>query len=160
MVKKTPIPWELKYNYMKGMVTTLFKSVMYEYREKHGAAAALEFYEGVWKRDDRVKNLTTTIKDVFKIEGNDIVAIKKWYDIFLELQGIEGTTLEQSKTLWRNRINKCAWQTDPKDISDWILIFMNIVVKTINPKATVERPKGICAGDPYCEYIYKLEEGT
>lgn len=47
MAKKMPIPWELKYNYMKGMLTTLFKSVMYEFRERYGAAAALEFYEGV-----------------------------------------------------------------------------------------------------------------
>ena len=28
--------------------------------------------------------------------------------------------------------------------------FDNIVVKTINPKTTFERPKGMCAGDPYC----------
>jgi len=158
MAKKMPIPWELKYNYMKGMLTTLFKSVMYEFRERYGAAAALEFYEGVWNRDDRVKNMTTTLKEVFKIEGNDLEAIFNWYNIFWELMGLEGSRLEQSPTLLRFKITKCAWQTDPNDISDWVLIFFNIVVKTINPNVTVERPKGMCAGDPYCEYVYKLEE--
>jgi hypothetical protein len=159
MTKKVAIPLELKYNYMKGMVTTLFKAVMYEYREKHGASAALEFFEGVWKRDDRVKNLTTTLKEVFKIEGKDIEAIQKWFDIFWELMGIDGTTIELTKALLRNRIPMgCEWKTKPKDISDWILIFFDIVVKTINPKMTVERPKGMCAGDSYCEYVYKLEE--
>jgi len=96
MAKKMPIPWELKYNYMKGMLTTLFKSVMYEFRERYGAAAALEFYEGVWNRDDRVKNMTTTLKEVFKIEGNDLEAIFNWYNIFWELMGLEGSRLEQS----------------------------------------------------------------
>ena len=94
MAKKMPIPWELKYNYMKGMLTTLFKSVMYEFREKYGAAAALEFVEGVWKREDRVKNMTTTLKEVFKIEGNDIEAIIKWFEIWRELMGVESTIFE------------------------------------------------------------------
>lgn len=102
--------------------------------------------------------MTTTLKEVFKIEGNDLEAIFNWYNIFWELMGLEGSRLEQSPTLLRFKITKCAWQTDPNDISDWVLIFFNIVVKTINPNVTVERPKGMCAGDPYCEYVYKLEE--
>ncbi|WP_287582849.1 hypothetical protein [Candidatus Borrarchaeum sp.] len=133
---------------------------MFQIREKDGAAGALEFYEKIWKREDRVKNMTTTLKDVFKIEDNDMNAIYKWFVIFNELIGTEGyTQLEQSKTFCRVRVPiGCAWKTDPKDISDWVLIFFNIVVKTINPKATVERPKGMCAGDSYCEYVYKIEE--
>ncbi|WP_287584012.1 hypothetical protein [Candidatus Borrarchaeum sp.] len=159
MAKKMAIPWELKYKYLQGMLTTLFKSVMYEYREKHGAAAALEFIEGVWKREDRVKNMTKTLKDVFKIEGNDIEAIDKWWGIWWELTGMDATRLEQSKKLMKFKIPAgCAWLTKPKDISDWPLIFMNLIVKAINPKAILERVKGLCAGDPYCEYITKIEE--
>ena len=159
MAKKMPIPWELKYNYMKGMLTTLFKSVLYEFREKYGAAAALEFVEGVWKREDRVKNMTTTLKEVFKIEGNDIEAIITLWEIFYELVGVEATWLEVTKTYTRIKITKCPWSTpDPKDISDWEMIFNSIISKVINPKVTVERPKAMCAGDPYCEYIHKLEE--
>ncbi len=45
-----------------------------------------------------------------------------------------------------------------EDISDNSLILLDIIYKTINPKVTVERPKAMCAGDPYCEYVWKLEE--
>lgn len=159
MAKKMPIPWELKYNYMKGMLTTLFKSVVYEFREKYGAVAALEFVEGVWKREDRVKNMTTTLKEVFKIEGNDMEAIGKWFEIWRELMGIESIELERSKKSYSFRNpTGCAWQTDPKDISEWQLNFTNIILQALNPKVTVERPKAMCEGDPYCEYVYKLEE--
>jgi len=159
MAEKVVIPWELKYDFAMRGYAGIFKGFMYEYREKHGAAATLEFYEGVWKRDDRVKNLTLILKDIFKIDGNDIKAIQKWYDIFFVLMGWEYTSLEQSQTLYRVKIPVgCSWKTMYKDVSDWILIWFNIVVKTINPKATVEHPKGMCAGDPYCEYIIKVEE--
>jgi len=159
MTKKVAIPWELKYDYMKGMLTTLFKSVMYEFREKYGGVAALEFYQGVWKRNDRVKNMVTTLKDVFKIEGNDIEAITKWFEIWWELQGVEGIIIERSNTINTVRFPKgCEWKTEPRHISEWQLIFNNIVIKTINPKATVERPKAMCEGDPYCEYVYTIEE--
>ena len=46
----------------------------------------------------------------------------------------------------------------PGDVSVWVLPFYITVAKTINPKATVERPKGMCAGDSHCEYIFKIEE--
>jgi len=159
MTKKVAIPLELKYNYMKGMVTTLLKGFLYEIREEYGAAAALKLYERLNKRDDRIKKMTTTLKDVFKIEGNDMEAIAKWYDIYLEITGTEITRLELSKTFSRTRCPMgCAWKTVYKDISDWILIFFNEIVKTINPKATIERPIGMCEGDPYCEYIIRIEE--
>ena len=159
MAKKMPIPWELKYNFVKGMVTTLFKSVMYEYRAKHGAAAALEFYEGVWKREDRVKNLTNVIRDVFKIDGNDIEALQTWWKIYNDLLGMHFTILELSKTHSRVRYpTGCAWATEPEDISDWCFIFSKIINTTINPNATMERVKGICEGDPYCEYVWRIEE--
>ncbi len=70
----------------------------------------------------------------------------------------EYTILERSKTINRIKVTKCPWKTEPKDISDWVLIFNNIVNKTINPKATLERPKAMCAGDSYCEYVWKIEE--
>ena len=42
--------------------------------------------------------------------------------------------------------------------NEWALNFVNIVGKTINPKAIVERPKAMCAGDLYCEYVYNIKE--
>ena len=157
---KKGIPWELKYKFVKGMLTTLFKGVMYEFREKDGAAATLEFYERIWKREDRVKNMTKTLKDVFKIEGNDMEAIGEWFDIYNERLETEGYTIyERSNTFSRARCPiGCAWKTESKDVSDWALIFFNIIVKTINPKATIERPKGMCAGDQFCEYVTRIEE--
>jgi len=141
------------------MLTTLFKGVMYEIREKDGATAALEFHERIWKREDRVKNMTATLKEVFKIEGNDIEAIKKWWEIYWELIGTEGTTVELSETLWRSRIPVgCAWKTEPEDISEWMVIFADMVGKTINPKYTLERTKAMCEGDPYSEYVGKIKK--
>lgn len=104
------------------------------------------------------KNITNTIRTIFKIEGNDMEAILKWFEIWWEFWGHEATILEFSKTIWRSKFTKCPWKTEYKDISDWALPFCNIVHKTINPKATVERPKAMCAGDPYCEYVTKIEE--
>ena len=153
MTKKVVIPLELKYDYAIKGYTGLHKGYLYAIREECGAETALKVYERLCKMDDRIKNLTYFILTTFKLEGNDCVTIAKWWDIYQEIMGIEGTWLERSKTVARSKITKCPSKTVYKDISDWVLIFMNIVAKTINPKATVERLKGMCAGDPYCEYI-------
>ena len=158
MAEKVEIPWETKYKFAVGGYHATIKSFLNLIREKYGAEAALERYERFCKEDDRLKNLTNTILNVFKIEGNDMEAIEKWWDIWYELAGLESTTLELSKTMSRMKITKCPWQTEPKDISDWDMIFTNIVYETINPKATIEKLKGMCAGDPYCEFVAKLEE--
>jgi hypothetical protein len=158
MAKKRVIPWELKYKYAMGGYAVMLKAFLYAIREKYGAAAVLEIYERISKMDDRVKNMTNSILTAFKLEGNDAETIGEWWDIWQDLIGQEVTILEQSKTIRRVKITKCPWVTEPEDISDWALIFTNIASKTINPKCTVERPKAMCAGDPYCEYIYKIEE--
>ena len=158
MAKKVAIPWELKYKFAMGGYAGIIKAFLYAIREEYGAAATLKIYERVCKIDDRAKRFTNSILEIFKIEGNDAETIRKWYNIYNELNGIESTTLELSKTLYRRKITKCPFQTEPKDISDVFLIFQNIVTKTINPKATLETPKRMCAGDPYCDYIWKIEE--
>lgn len=107
---------------------------------------------------DRIKNLTNFFLTTFKIEGNDCETNAKWWDIWYELMGFESTWLERKKTINRTKITKCPVKTEYKDISDWALTFCDIIAKTINPKATVERPKAMCAGDPHCEYIVRLEE--
>ena len=156
---KKGLPWELKYKFVRGQMTTLFKGFMYVIREKFGAATALELAERMWKFDDRNKKMTTTLKDVFNIEGNDINTIMTWWEIFYELVGVEATWLEMTKTIARLKITECPWSTpDPKDINGWEIIFNSLITKTINPKATVERPKAMCAGDPYCEYVWRIEE--
>ena len=161
MTKKVVVPWELKYKFVRGMLTTLFKGFMYEIREECGAATTLKIYENLNKRDDRIKNVTKNIKDVFKIEGNDAETIAKWIDIWDELVGVEGNLLEQSKTIVRFKVTKCPFKTESQDISNWSPDFLvSIVAKTINPRTKVERPKGMCAGDPYCEYIYKIEDDS
>ena len=159
MAKKMVIPWELKYKWLKGAYTTLFKGWLYAVREEFGADTALKLYEKILKMGDRIKNMTYTLKDVFNIEGNDCETIGKWWEIYNELNGNERQILEMTKTLSRSRYPLgCAWKTELEDISDWMLFFCNIVNKTINPKATLERPKAMCAGDSYCEYVIKIEE--
>ena len=159
MSKKIAIPWELKYKFVKGMLTTVFKGFMYEIREEFGAATALKIYEKFNKKYDRIRNMTNNIKDVFKIEGNDIEAIEKWWDIWNEILGNQCTTIELSRTFLKTRLpTGCAWKTDPKDIKDWFLILGTIVNKTLNPKATFERIKGMCDGDSYCEYVTTIEK--
>ena len=158
MAKKMVIPWELKYKFAMGGYVSVIKGFLYAIREKYGATAALEIYERVCTMDDRTKKFTNSILEIFKIEGNDAETIEKWYDIYQELNGIEYATLELSKTFLRRKIIKCPWKTEPRDISDWALIFHgNIVTKTINPKAILERPKAMCVGDPYCEYVWRIE---
>ena len=158
MAEKMEIPWETKYKFAMGGYSGVAKGFLELIREEYGAAAALKMYEKLIKKDDRVKNLTNTILTAFKLEGNDAETIGKWYDIFFELFGLEYTTLERSKTILRNKITKCPFKIEPKDISDWCKIFSNMAVKTINPKATFEGLKAMCAGDPYCEAVVKIEE--
>jgi hypothetical protein len=157
MSKDVVIPWELKYKFVRGMLTTLFKGFMYEIRERYGAASALEIHESLNKRDGRIKNTTQTLKNVFKIEGKDCETIREWFDIWWELLGIEFTWLERSKTIARFKVTKCPWKTGYQDIGDWSFNLFNIVAKTINPKTIFERPKAMCNGDPHCEYVYKIE---
>ena len=156
---KRGLPWEIKYNYVRGMLTTLFKGFMHEIREEYGAAEALKIYERLNQRSNRVKKMGRTLKDVFNIEGSDIDAIMRWWEIFYELVGIEATWLEVTKTYARVKITKCPWSTpDPKDISDWSIINSGMINQALNPKAATERPKGMCAGDPHCEYIFTIEK--
>ncbi|MFX1520175.1 MAG: hypothetical protein ACFFCD_09680 [Promethearchaeota archaeon] len=157
MAKKIAIPLEFKYDFALGAWTTILKGFLYAIRKEYGAVAALEIYETVTKMDDRVRNMTKSLMKIFKIEGNDIEKIEKFYDIWWDITGAESSWLERSKTSITQRITECPFKTEPKDISEWDLIFPNIVVKTINPMAAVERPKSMCAGDPYCEFIYKIE---
>ena len=153
---KRGLSWRLKSDFAVRNFTDFIRGYKYAVREKYGAAALLEIHEKYCKMG--VKTLTNTIRTIFKIEGNDMEALKKWWDIWHELCGHESTYLEWSKTIARQKITKCPWKTEHKDISDWALPFCNIVNKTINPKATLERPKAMCEGDPYCEYVTKIEE--
>jgi hypothetical protein len=156
---KRGIPWELKHDFAMRGYTSGMKGLIYAIREKYGAAVALELYETVTKMGNRAKNFTNTIRTIFKIEGNDAEAIGQIYDIWAELTGQEVIILERSKTVNRSKYTKCPWSTPvPKDISGWTLIWRKAITKTINPKATLERPKAMCAGDSYCEYIVKIEE--
>ena len=158
MAKKMVIPWELKYKFAMGAYASGWKGWLYSVREECGAATTLKIYERLQKLDDRIKNITETILKVFELEGNDCETIATWFDIWSELCGFEYTLPERSKTISRWKVTKCPFKTEPKDISSWALIFVNLVAKTINPKATVERPIGMCAGDSYCEYFMKIEE--
>ena len=159
MAEKVEIPWETKYKFAVGGYHAAIKGILTLTRENYGAEAALERYERFCKIDDRVKNVTNTIRTVFKIEGNDAETIGQFFDIWAELTDQEVIILERSKTINRIKYIKCPWSTpDPKDISDWSIIYVDIINKAINPTATVERPKGMCAGDPYCEYVTIIEE--
>jgi hypothetical protein len=158
MVKKLTIPLELKHDFIYRGYTSLMRGFLYVIREKFGAAAALECIDRLFKMEDRVKNLTNTLLTIFKLEGNDAETIADFLDIWHELCGHESTWLERSKTKVRFKVTKCPWKTIYKDISDWTLSWFNIVFNTINPNATLERPKGMCAGDSYCEYVIRIKE--
>ncbi len=158
MTEKISIPLLLKHEFTMRVYSSLIKGFLYAIREIYGANAALEVYEKVCTMDDRVRNLTNSLLDVFQLKGNDVETIGNWFNIWFELTGYEYTWLEQSNKMSRVRITKCPFKTEPEDLSDWAKIFAYIVTKTINPKSVFERPKGMCAGDPYCEYIWKIEE--
>ena len=160
MAKKMVIPWELKYDSAMKAWASNHRGFLYAIREKYGAAAALEIYERAQKIDNRVKTFTDTIRTVFNIEGNDASTIGEVLDVFDEIIRTEYAKLERSPTINRRKVTKCPFKTGYNDISDWSLTFFNIVGETINPKATLERPKGMCAGDPYCEYIWRLDKST
>jgi hypothetical protein len=157
---KRGLPAELKYDYAMGGWTTGARGFLYSLREKYGSAEAVEIFERVYTMDDSVKILTNTIRTHFNLEDNDAETIGEVYDIWDELIGIESTILERSPTINRRKVTKCPFKTEPKDVSDWNLPFVNMITRTINPDATVERPKAMCDGDPYCEYIWEVEERT
>jgi hypothetical protein len=158
MVKKIGIPCEFKLQLVMTAYSTMLKGFVYEIRERFDAATALELLQSFFNRDDRVKNLTNFIKKVFKIEGNDVESISKWFEIWSEITGSENIILETSKTFGRNRIIKCPFKMGYKDLSDWCVNWIAIIYETLNPKATIEAIKLMCAGDPYCEFVSKIEE--
>ena len=118
MAEKVKIPWETKYKFAVGGYHATIKGFLELIREKYGAEAALKMYERVMKRDDRVKNITNKILEIFKIEGNNAETIARFWDIYCELIGMEYSWLEQSKTYYRSKITKCPWKTGYKDISN------------------------------------------
>jgi hypothetical protein len=158
MTQRISIPLDLKYDLAIRAYTSIHRGYLYAIREECGAVTALKIYERLINMGDRIKNLTTTVLKAFKIEENDVEAIAKWYDIWFELTGIEGTWTERSKTISIIKVTKCPFRTGYEDISEWCLTLFDLISKTINPKVILERPKGMCAGDPHCEYIFKIEE--
>lgn len=158
MVKKITIPCEFRCEFAITGYTTMLKGFMYVIRERHGAAEAVACIERLFEMDDRIKNMTNFLKTVFKIEGNDAETITDWLVIWYELYGFEYDVLERSKTISRIKVTKCPWKTGYKDLSDWALIWAALVTKTITPKAIFERPKAMCVGDPYCEYVTRIDE--
>ena len=158
MAEKMGISWELKYKFAMGIYASGYKRWLYAIREEYGAAAALKMFERVCKMDDTMKSFTKSILTTFKLEGNDAETIANWWAIWFEIIGTEYSVLECSKAISRLKITKCTFKTEPKDLCDWDLIFSNIVVKAINPKAVFYEPKRMCAGDPYCEFVNKIEE--
>lgn len=158
MSEKVPIPLLLKHDFMLRAYSSIVKGFLYAIREKYGANAALKTHLRACTMGDRIRNLTNSLLDIFKLDGDDAETIGKWFNIWFELTGVEYTTLKLSNTKSRIKVTKCPFKTEPKDISDWALFWTSIISKTINPKAIFERPKGMCAGDSYCEYVWKIEE--
>ena len=157
MVKKITIPNEFRLELALTGYTTMLKGFLYVIRERYGAAEALACFKRFFEMDDRIRNMTNFLKTVFKIEGNDVETITDWLVVWYEIFGFEYDVLERSKTFSRIKITKCPWKTGYKDVGVWCNIWSDIVYTTINPKATPERPKGMCAGDPYCDIIIKIE---
>jgi len=157
MAEKLEIPWETKYKFAVGGYHAAITGFLSLISEEFGADATYKLYERFCKENDRIKHLVEIIQNVFKIDGNDLDAVGKWWDIFYELYGTEAQDLEQSTTLTRNKITKCPWKIEGKGIDDWCMIFSDIVYETINPKATIEKVKGMCNGDSYCEFVSKLK---
>ena len=158
MSKKITIPNEFRLEFALTGYTTMLKGFMYVIRERHGAAEALACFKRFFEMDDRMRNATKFLKTVFKIEGNDVETITDWLVVWYEIFGFEYDVLERSKTISRIKITKCPWKTGYKDVSGWCNIWGDLVYTTINPKATHELTKGMCAGDPYCDFIVKIEE--
>jgi hypothetical protein len=158
LAKKVTLPCEFKYDFAIRGYTSILKAWLYVILEEYGAATMLKLYEKVCKIDDRVKRLTNSLLSIFKLEGNDTETIAKWFEIWFELIGIEYTWLKRSKTIAVAKMTKCPLKTEPKDISEWGLIWCDIKTKTINPKITFQRPQAMCEGDPHCEYVWKIEQ--
>jgi hypothetical protein len=155
---KRGLPWELIADFRMTAYRNALRGFLYVIREEFGADTALRLYERLCTMDDRIKNLTKTLLKIFQIKGTDAETWAQFWDIWIEICGFQATWLERSKTKSRLKVTKCPFQVGYKDISGWALIWMNIVNETINPQGIFERPKEMCAGDPYCEYIYKIEE--
>ena len=158
MVKIVAMPVEFKYELAMTGWSSMLKGFMYVIREKFGAATKYECVETFFAKDDRMRNLTNSLLTIFKIEGNDAETFAQWFDVWGKATGFELTWPERSKTVAKVKITKCPWKTGYKDIGDWCKIWIKFVFNTINPKVTPKRPKGMCAGDPYCEVIFKLED--
>ncbi len=115
-------------------------------------------YERMNRMGDRLQNIVNKFRTIFNVKGNDAEAIVDVISIWLDLAEFEYTT-ELAKLISKLIVTKCPWTTDYKDISDWdVNTFVTNMAKTVNPKATIEQPKNMCAGDSYCEFIFKIEE--
>ena len=155
---KRGIPWDLKYNFaMKGF-EDFFRGLMYAIREKYGAAVTLEIFDR-WVNDgDRVKDLTNNLRTIFDLKGNDCVTIGEVLDVWDEVCGYESFVIERSPTIYRRKVTKCPWTVKYKDVGNYAWYFKDQMGKGVNPKATLEMPKKMCAGDSYCDYIWRIEE--
>jgi hypothetical protein len=135
MTRKIGVSLEFKYEIALKGWCSMIAGFLYVIREEFDAATALKLIEKLFKRDDRVKNLTNNLRTIFKIEGNDAKTMLDWFETFHEILGTEYTIPEQSKTIFRQKITKCPFKTGYKDVSEWCKIWSDIVYKTINPKA-------------------------
>jgi hypothetical protein len=112
----------------------------------------------VLKSGDRVKNVAKLIQKIFNLNGNDCETIGEVLDVWDELCGYESAILERSPTINRRKVTKCPWKVKYKDIGNYAWYFKDQMGKGVNPKATLELQKKMCAGDSYCDYIWRIEE--
>jgi hypothetical protein len=155
---KRRLSFEQKYDFVMSGNEHFFRGWLYAIRAKHGAAAVLDSYAMMCKEGDRIKNMTNALRKIFNLYGNDATTIGELLDVWDEIWKYETTILERTPTINRRIVTKCIWKVDYKDIGNYAFTIKEIMGKTVNPKAAFERPKGMCVGDPYCEYIWRIEE--
>jgi hypothetical protein len=155
---KRGISWELKYNFAMRNFTDFAKGYVHANRDKYGPSAALEIFDLNCKEGDRVKNLSKLIQQIFNLDGIDAVTIGEVIDVWDEICGYENIIIERSESVNRRKVTKCPWTVKYKDVGNYAWYFKDQMGKGVNPKATLEMPKKMCAGDPYCDYIWRIEE--
>ncbi len=156
---KRGLPCEFKYDWAIRGYANILRAFLYAIREEYGADAAVRIKERIDNMSDRVKEgFVKPILEIFKIDGDDAETIGAVFDVWGEVCGQEGVILERSETVNRIKYTKCPWKTEPKDLSGWCNSFNIIVGKTVTPKVAFEPIKLMCAGDPHCEFVWKIEE--
>jgi len=124
-----------------------------------------EIWKQIWAGSGKASKQVT---DVLGLAGDDAKSVAETIQLVatvamgpeFKLETVEATAekavVRCTGCPWWNRFKELGISEGFCPVAD--LAYCDALAKSLNPKVTVSLPKAMPRGDPYCEWVYELQE--